>query len=427
MAVPPARDPMSPPTSVRRLAGGGEESLPAEPARDSTGSSWEVTIVAQDIGAVRGMERQLSDLICGLAQSGHQVTVIARTCELPATPGVTVRRVRGPSRPFVVAYPWFVFVASLAVRRWRRGIVQVTGALVLNRVDVIAVHYCHQVALPTPSKRTWLFRAHIKLVAPLKRIGERICFHRNRSATFVCVSEGVAEEIHEHYPTLSERTLTIHNGVDTEIFAPGHRREEARAMRSRLKVRDEALVAVFVGSEWERKGLGTVLQALGLAPEWELVVAGGGDESGYQALADEIGVGEAVHWMGVVSDVQIVFQMADAMVLPSSYETFSLVTFEAAASGLAVLATPVNGVRELIVNGQNGFLITQDPEAIAVRLRTLAADPALRARLGRAARLSALTFSSAEMVRKHEELYLRLTQERLSASRSSMNAVIRRR
>ena len=57
------------------------------------------------------------------------------------------------------------------------------------------------------------------------------------------------------------------------------------------------------------------------------------------------------------------YELADAFVLPSSYETFSLVTFEAAASGLPILATPVNGVRELIEDGRNGFLIAPDPDS----------------------------------------------------------------
>jgi len=87
------------------------------------------------------------------------------------------------------------------------------------------------------------------------------------------------------------------------------------------------------------------------------------------------------------------------------------VTFEAAASGLAVLATPVNGVRELIEDAHNGFLITQEPDMIAARLRDLGADPELRARLGRAARQSALEFSWASMVGKHQRLYARLAGE----------------
>ncbi len=370
----------------------------------------EVTIVAHDIGAVRGMERQLSSLIVGLERLGHKITVIARACELPADTQVVFHRVRGPSRPFVIAYPWFMLAGSLTVRRWRRGIVQATGAIVLNRVDVIAVHYCHQVGAPTPSRATPMFRAQVKLAGALKRLGERLCFRISRAATFVCVSEGLSEEISEHYPPLADRVLTIHNGIDTAGFAPGLRRGEAEARRSALAIGQERLVAAFVASEWERKGLAAVIRALALARDWDLVVAGGGDEQHYRVLADGLGVGSSIHWLGVTRDIQLVYEMADAFVLPTSYESFSLVSFEAAASGLPVLATPVNGVRELIVDGENGFLITQEPSLIAARLGELAADPALRERLGHAARLAALAFDTGKMVVEHHELYLRLAR-----------------
>lgn len=371
-------------------------------------SACEVTIVAHDIGPVRGMERQLTGLVTGLLGLGHSVTIIGRTCELPEGTEVVFHRVRGPGRPFLLAYPWFMVAGTLAVRRWRRGIVQATGAIVLNRVDAIAVHYCHQVGVATPSRPTALFRTHIRIVGILKRLGERLCFRRNRSATFVCVSEGVAEEIREHFPELTDRVLTIHNGVDTETFAPGLRLPEARAMRAALGISEERLVAVFVGSEWERKGLAPLIQALASSSAWDLVVAGGGDRLRYEQLADSLGVGGAVHWLGVTSDVPLVYQLADAFVLPSSYETFSLVTFEAAASGLPILATPVSGVRELIEDGRNGLEITRDPAEIAERLQRLAADPSLRVRLGEAARESALGFGSDRMVANYHELYERM-------------------
>lgn len=368
----------------------------------------EITIVAHDIGGARGMERVLSELVIGLSKLGHQVTVIGRTCELPDSAGAIFRRVRGPARPFLIAYPWFLLAGSLAVRRWRRGVVQVTGGIVLNRVDIVAVHYCHQVASNTPSRSAWLFRAHSRVVAVLTRVSERVCLRASRARAFVCVSEGVADEMREHYPELADKVVTIYNGVDTDVFAPAVDRDKRRALRRRLGLDDDRLAALFVGSEWKRKGLRTVIEAVALAPEWDLVVAGGGDEQEYQALADALGAGDAVHWMGVVRDIQTAYQIADAFVLPSSYETFSLVTFEAAASGLAVLATPVNGVRELIEDGENGLLIEAAPAVIAERLRRLAADPELRAQLGRAARASALHFSWQQMVAKHHDLYVRL-------------------
>jgi glycosyltransferase involved in cell wall biosynthesis len=367
-----------------------------------------VTLVAHHVGAVGGMERQLAELAIGLRRLGYEVTVIAHACEVPADAGVVFHRVRGPSRPFLLAFPWFMVMGSLAVLRWRRGVVQATGAIVVNRVDIIAVHYCHQTGAVPPSRTTRLFRAHVKAMGIVNRVAERLCFRANTSATFVCVSEGVAEEIREHYPEVSDRVITIHNGVDTKAFAPGVRVAEARAMRDTLEIPEGQLVAAFVGGLWKHKGLRVTIEALALVSDWALVVAGDGDQKRYRELADDVGVGDRVRWLGVVRDIQVVYGLADAFVLPSNSETFSLVTFEAAASGLAVLATPVSGIRELIEDGQNGFLISQEPHMIAGRLQQLAADPALRMRLGQAARQSALEFSWEKMVTKHHELYLDL-------------------
>lgn len=375
----------------------------------STGGG-DVTIVAHDIGSVGGMERVLAELIEGLVERGRHVTVIARKCVLDDSRGVTFHRVRAPARPFVLAYPWFMVTASLRLWRRRRGIVHATGAIVLNRVDVMAVHYCHQVGPSNPSRSSWIFRAHIALVRLMARAGERLCFRAGRVAALVCVSEGVAEEVRRYYPRVSDRVLTIHNGVDVETFAPGVRREEAIARRESLGVPDGGLLAAFVGGEWDRKGLAPAIEALATAPQWSLLVAGGGEQERYRTLADSAGIAGRVYWVGRTHDVQLIYALADAFVLPTSYETFSLVTFEAAASGLPILATRVSGISELVEDGRNGFFITQEAGVIAQRLGQLAADPQLRERMGQAARQSALRFSWAAMVEKHDDLYTLLQE-----------------
>ncbi len=365
----------------------------------------EVTLVAHHVGDVGGMERVLSELALGLRRRGYEVTVIAYACTLPAGSGVTFRRVRGPSRPFVLSYPWFMLAGTIAVRRWRRGLVLATGAIILNRVDLVAIHYCHQVGPATPSRASWPFRLNAKVSALLGRAAERVCFPLNRPRWFVCVSEGVAEEVREHFPALAERTIAIPNGVDLNTFAPGSRSEEAVELRAALDIDPERRVAIFVGSEWQRKGLEPAIRALALVDGWLLLVVGGGDRDRYQTLAQELGVADALRWVGVSRDVAPLFQIADALVFPTSYEAFPLVALEAAASGLPILATPVNGVRELVSDGVNGFLITTDPRDIAGRLRMLAEDPALRERLGRAARDAALEYSWEKMVERHHRLY----------------------
>jgi glycosyltransferase involved in cell wall biosynthesis len=383
------------------------------------GSACEVTIVAHDIGSVGGMERVLAELILGLRKLGHPVTVIARTCALPADAGVSFDRVRGPARPVLLAYPWFLLAGSLVLWRRRRGVVHSTGAIVLGQVDVLAVHYVHEVGPVTPSRSSPLYRVHARLVSALLRLGERVTFARNRAAVFVGVSDGVAEELREHYPRLRGRVQSIHNGVDVQAFAPQQdRAAQRRAARERFGIPADRLVAAFVGSEWGRKGLEPAIRAIAAAPEWDLAVAGDGDRERYQRIADSLGVGRALHWLGVLDRVEAAYALADAFVLPSSYETFSLVTFEAAASGLPLLATPVNGVRELLRDGENGFTIDRDPELIAARLRALGADASLRERLGARARESALAFSWEAMVRKHHELYEELAPRARSSARA---------
>ncbi|HEX3510951.1 MAG TPA: glycosyltransferase family 4 protein [Solirubrobacteraceae bacterium] len=371
----------------------------------------DVTIVANDIGPVGGMERQLTDLIAGLRALGHHVTVIARTCELPAGVEVEFHRVIGPGRPFVLAHTWFLLAGSLVTRRYRRGILQVNGAVVFNRADIAAVHYCHQVGPANASRSGRLFEAHVKLARVLKRRSEGPTYALNDPAVFVGVSEGVAEEMREHHPRFAGRVVAIHNGIDTGAFAPGVHAEAARSERARLELAPDALTVAFVGSEWGRKGLEPVIRALADAPAWTLLVAGAGDRERYEELARTLGVASRVRFLGVRSDVAVVYEAADAFVLPSSYETFSIVTFEAAASALPVLATAVSGVRELVRDGENGYLITPDADVISDRLNRLAADAELRARLGAAARESALGFDSERMVRRYHELYERLAAE----------------
>lgn len=367
--------------------------------------SRELTLIAHHVGPVGGMERVLSELALGLRKRGWAVTIVAYECDLPADAGITFRRVRGPNRPFVLSYPWFMIAGTLAVRRWRRGTVMAVGAIVLNKVDLVGIHYCQQVGPATPSRSNWLFRLNVAASGLLGRIAERVCFSLNDPRRFVCVSEGVADEIREHFPAQAERAISIPNGVDTEAFAPGSRREEATALRRALKLDDDRLVAIFVGSEWQRKGLEPAIRALAQAPAWDLVVVGNGDRERYERLAAELGVADAVHWIGVSRDVAPLYQLADVLVFPTSYEAFPLVALEAAASGLPILATPVNGIRELVSDGDNGFLIDAEPDDIAGRLRMLGEDRALRERLGSSARAAALGYSWSSMVQRHEQLY----------------------
>jgi UDP-glucose:(heptosyl)LPS alpha-1,3-glucosyltransferase len=349
------------------------------------------------------MEAQLADLVERLLQIGHEVTVIARRHQLPEHGSLRVRRIPGPRRPFALAYPSFLVLASRAVRRERQGIVHATGAIVGNRVDLITVHLCHRAFAETTTilrsrHNTWWYRVHRRVAAALSRTGETWCYRPGRVRVLVAVSEGGRAELRRHFPELAEAVQVIPNGVDADRFRPC-----AGDLPG-----DRPLRALFVGREWDAKRLDLVIAALSRAPAWRLEVVGDGDVPRFTAAASAAGVADRVMFVGHLEDVAPAYRDADAFVLPSAYETFSMAAHEASASGLPIIASAVGGVEELVEDGVSGWFVAPDAAEIASRLNQLGSDPALRARMSAAARERALRYQPAMTAARYSELYRRL-------------------
>lgn len=372
-----------------------------------------ITIVAHDAGGVGGMERQLEVLIAGLAEAGHEVLLVARGCRVAAQSEINWVRIRGPSRPFVLAYPWFFVWGSLALKRHRRGLVHSTGAIVGNRVDVITAHFCHRAyrdkgGLPRVGRQSFAFRLNAGIAAHMSRAAEGWCYRARRVRRLIGVSTGVARELKHWFPEVADRVETVANGVDTDAFRPASPRE-AQAARETLSLPQDRRIALFVGSEWEGKGLRYALEAVARRPSWNLVVLGRGDRQRYSQLAETLGVARRLTFLEPRAEVLPVYWAADALVLPSAYETFSLVSHEGAACGLPLLVTRVSGVEDLLEEGVSGWFVARDGEDIASRLEALERDPGLRDRMGLAARRATLGYSWEAMVEGYRAIYSALT------------------
>jgi UDP-glucose:(heptosyl)LPS alpha-1,3-glucosyltransferase len=364
------------------------------------------------------MERQLTELIRGLVERGWRITVVSRTLHLEGLPGVRWLRVRGPSRPFPIAYPWFLVAAALRSRRAGRGLVHTTGALVLRRADLSTVHLCHaairrRAPVARVSRGGLAYRVNAALAAWMSRWTERFCYRRGRARLLAGVSDGVSRELERFLPRTRGRVRTVQNGVDPVAFRPAERPEE-RAHPA-LGPPDGRLVALFVGSEWEGKGLRLAIEAVARSPRWRLVAVGRGDTGRYETIAGELGAADRVRFAGPLVDIAPVYRGADAFLLPTAYETFSLVTYEAAASGLPLLVPRVSGVEDLLVDGEGGWFVPRDAERIAERLDALADDPQLRERFGAASRAASMRFSWDAMVEAYVSLYEELASGAPSA------------
>ena len=388
-----------------------------------------VTIVAQHVGLGGGMERQCAELVKGYLAANWSVTVVARECDISPDPRLRFVRVRGPYRPFSLGFPWFFVVGSLLTWRHRRGLLHVNGAIVGNRADIATVHFSHRAfaRLNQPRRGSRATRLHLinaRVVGALVRAAERWCYRPCRVTHLVGVSAGVSREILALYPYCRDEVTVIPCGVDGEAFRPDPPAREL-VMSELLKRRDDgASIVLFVGGEWDRKGLAAVIAALRLAPGWVLLVVGEGDVSAARARAEHEGVGDRVYFLGRRQNPAALFAAADAFCLPTLYETFCMAAHEAASAGLPLLVTRVSGVEDLLVDGESGWFIVRDAPDISRRLRELRRSPIVAARMGGAARRASERYRWDDTVRSHLALYERLSETRPQPTTSDRKTVL---
>jgi UDP-glucose:(heptosyl)LPS alpha-1,3-glucosyltransferase len=210
------------------------------------------------------------------------------------------------------------------------------------------------------------------------------------------------------YPRVTPTTVVIGNGVDTLRHRPPLDDERARA-RDGYGFAPDDVVVLFVGHEFDRKGLPVLLQAVARAPgHIRLLVVGGTSDmlADLRRRVQAAGCRERVVLTGRLADPTPAFHAADVFALPSAYESFGLVVLEALAFGIPVVATDVGVVPEVVVDGVNGFVVAADAEEIRDRVLELAGMP--RDRLCSAARAAAEARGWDRVARHYLELFEQL-------------------
>jgi glycosyltransferase involved in cell wall biosynthesis len=152
----------------------------------------------------------------------------------------------------------------------------------------------------------------------------------------------------------------------------------------------------FVGSVDERKGVHTLLRGLAGLPdgEWSLTLVGDrGVDPDYAArvdgLVESLGVGDAVTVAGRLPEAELAATLRGSHVLaiPSAYEGYGIAYLEGMGYGLPAVASAAGGAREVVADGETGFLVPpDDPDAVASAVGTLADDRDRLAEMGVAAR-----------------------------------------
>ncbi len=220
--------------------------------------------------------------------------------------------------------------------------------------------------------------------------------------------------------TVPGKMRLLGNGVDLTRFDPDRVGDEPRRrLRAEWGVTDDQVVIGIVGRLVAEKGYPELFEAMEhLDPQrYVLVVAGPDDPTKADALPRDIverAQARGVRMLGMRNDVDHLYTAFDVFVLPSHREGFPRAAMEAAAMGLPIVATDIRGCRQVVTDGQNGFLVpVMDAVALAGAIAKLGDDPQLRAGMGRASfERSRAEFDERRVVDIVMETYRRVARQK---------------
>jgi UDP-glucose:(heptosyl)LPS alpha-1,3-glucosyltransferase len=349
-----------------------------------------------------GIETATAGLLVALQREGHAVELIS-TRRQPDVPGVPVRRVPVLRHPSTLRLLSFALAAQRAAARHGYDLVQ-SHERTLRQDLYRAGEGCHRAYLAAMGRRPGANPYH-HLVCAL----ERRIFRLRAARHVVAISRQGKTEIERLYGTEPSAVTLVYNGVDLERFHPDSRTRHRKRTREALGIADGAWTVLFVGSGFERKGLGPLLEGFARLPDpgCRLVVAGKGDVASYRRLAATLGLDDRVVWTGPMPEVERLYAAADAVALPALYEPFGNVHLEALAAGVPVLSSARAGGSEIVRPGENGQVVDEVAAGpIARGLAALRDSPA--GGWSAPARASAEGFTYAAQARAFTAIYERL-------------------
>ena len=243
----------------------------------------------------------------------------------------------------------------------------------------------------------------------------------------IAVSEETKADIQRLFNVPSERIPIIYNGIDTEEYRPTLADDALR----KYGIDPAVPFVLFVGRIARQKGIIHLVNAIQhMAPGFQVVLCAGAPDTPEIAAEMKTAVAAAqakrpdVLWIQEMVSKASVYQLyshAAVFCCPSIYEPFGIINLEAMACETAVVASAVGGIKEVVVDGETGFLVPLEQQSespfepvnpdkfardLAGRVNTLMADPEMRLRFGKAGRRRAeQKFSWKAIAAQTRDLY----------------------
>ena len=354
-------------------------------------------------GQVGGGESHLLSLVEHMDRSSFEPVVLS------FTDGPMVERLRAMGVESHVIYTEKPFDVS----KWGR----VKKLLKEQQVDLVHAHgtransnvlwAARSLRIPVVyTVHGWSFhRDQNPLVRNIRIFGEK--YLTSRSNVNVSVSASNKQSGKDYIPNFE--SIVINNGIDRRKFSPSN---TFRNVREELGIPADALLVLFVARLTVQKQPLAMIRAfqrcLAHRPGMRLLMVGDGDQRQEALqLAESLGMGEEVIFQRFRQDVPDLLAAADIFVLPSLWEGLPIGLLEAMSMGKAVVATDVDGTKEVIRHGENGLLAEPgNIDALSAAILLLAEEDVLRKKLqNKALETIQERFNAGHMTRKIENVY----------------------
>jgi len=297
-----------------------------------------------------GGETHIKDLCQGLSDQGHDIYLTVRSQIADNFNDMDINLIILPLKNSVDFY----------------SIYKLTNIIKRNKIDIIHVHN---------GKDYWLavlaryFAGRGKIIASrhiLKALGNSFLHKKmfGEIDQFIAVSDSVKNKLIKQNNIDSAKIKVIHNGMDINSFQT----QKTSYLYKQLKVNNQTFKIGMVGTLCDRKNQEIILETAALInnPNFKFIIIGDdpSEEKIYlnklQKIIHKYEIENKIIMTGFRDDIANLMSFFDILVVPSKSEAFGLVVIEGMASKTPIIASNVDGIKEIINNNINGFLIDPD-------------------------------------------------------------------
>ena len=300
---------------------------------------------------------------------------------------------------------------------------KISQVIVQEKLDVLHVHYAMPHAIAAALGRdmaksdipiiTTLHGTDVTILGAKDSLKDTVRYGIERSTITTAVSDGLKEETYKLIQP-DAQIETIYNFIDEATYYVN--RKNRPKIREEFGIPSEQPVFIHISNFREVKRIDYILDSFAhILTEVDahlLLVGDGPERETMERYVEQLDISTSVTFTGKRQDTNDLLNASDMMLHLSDKEAFGLVILEAFACGLPVIATNIGGIPEVVIHGQNGYLVELDePERVA-RYALQLLEPTQYAQFSREALHTAQTkFNCEHIVDQYKALYEKVTTD----------------